>query len=42
MAKIRVGLIGSGFDLAYATMPAQYAGYWSAEDGKRITKRITL
>ena len=23
-------------DLAYDTMEAQYAGYWSAEEGKRI------
>jgi predicted dehydrogenase len=27
----------AGLDLAYATMQVQYAGYWSAEDGKRIT-----
>ncbi|MGA7431528.1 MAG: Gfo/Idh/MocA family oxidoreductase [Xanthobacteraceae bacterium] len=27
----------SGLDLAYDTMQVQYAGYWSAEDGKRIT-----
>ena len=26
----------SGLDLAYDTMQVQYAGYWSAEDGKRI------
>jgi predicted dehydrogenase len=26
----------SGLDLAYETMKVQYAGYWSAEDGKRI------
>jgi predicted dehydrogenase len=26
----------AGLDLAYATMQVQYAGYWSAEDGKRI------
>ncbi len=24
------------FELAYSTTPAQYAGYWSAEEGKRI------
>ena len=23
-------------ELAYDTMQVQYAGYWSAEDGKRI------
>ena len=27
----------AGLDLAYETMQVQYAGYWSAEDGKRIT-----
>lgn len=27
----------AGLDLAYDTMQVQYAGYWSAEDGKRIT-----
>jgi predicted dehydrogenase len=26
----------AGLDLAYETMQVQYAGYWSAEDGKRI------
>jgi predicted dehydrogenase len=26
----------AGLDLAYDTMQVQYAGYWSAEDGKRI------
>ncbi len=26
----------AGLDLAYDTMHVQYAGYWSAEDGKRI------
>jgi predicted dehydrogenase len=26
----------AGLDLAYATMQVQYAGYWSAEDGKRV------
>jgi predicted dehydrogenase len=26
----------AGLDLAYDTMQLQYAGYWSAEDGKRI------
>ena len=27
----------AGLELAYDTMQVQYAGYWSAEDGKRIT-----
>jgi predicted dehydrogenase len=27
----------AGLDLAYDTMQVQYAGYWSAEDGRRIT-----
>ncbi|MGA9949228.1 MAG: Gfo/Idh/MocA family oxidoreductase [Xanthobacteraceae bacterium] len=27
----------AGLELAYDTMRVQYAGYWSAEDGKRIT-----
>ncbi|GGF46278.1 dehydrogenase [Aliidongia dinghuensis] len=26
----------AGVDLAYETMKVQYAGYWSAEDGKRV------
>jgi len=26
----------AGLDLAYDTMQVQYAGYWSAEDGKRV------
>jgi hypothetical protein len=26
----------SGLDLAYETVKANYAAYWSAEEGKRI------
>jgi hypothetical protein len=27
----------AGLDLAYATAQVQYAGYWSADEGKRIS-----